>query len=471
MTDFMLLRPLWLLALLPLIALAWYFRKNDQAKGWHTVLSPEIAQFLLAQHQPTTKSKHFFIPLVCIWVLTTISLSGPSFSYTERPVASISQAKIMVLDMSLSIRATDLKPNRLAQLRFKSTDIINGIKEGEIGLVAYAGDAFVISPLTTDTSTLLNLLPNLSPEIMPVKGSKPEAGIHQAIELLTNAGYQQGQILLVTDGINSDQANSINALLADTDYSLSILGIGTAQGAPIKTINGQLLKSNQGKIVVPQLNARLLKDTAQSNSGQVQVITHGSQQLKDLFNHPLSFKNNQKTELTTEQRNDDGIWLLPLIALLAAFSFRKELFFSFFFMFLLQPESSYAAETSVWNNSNENGALLYQDKQYQQAADTFSDEKWQASALYEAGKYQQAIDLWANDPSSDSYYNQGNALMQLGNIDEATKAYEQALKLDPKNNDAKGNLALAKQIKQQQKQQQGDKGKDSQDQQDSQSQQ
>ena len=119
-------------------------------------------------------------------------------------------------------------------------------------------------------------------------------------------------------------------------------------------------------------------------------------------------------------------------------------------MFLLQPESSYAAETSVWNNSNENGALLYQDKQYQQAADTFSDEKWQASALYEAGKYQQAIDLWANDPSSDSYYNQGNALMQLGNIDEATKAYEQALKLDPKNNDAKGNLALAKQIKQQQ---------------------
>ena len=101
MTDFMLLRPLWLLALLPLVALAWYFRNTDQTKGWYTVLSPEIAQFLLAQHQPATKSKHFFISLAGIWVLTTMALSGPSFSYTERPVASISQAKVMVLDMSL----------------------------------------------------------------------------------------------------------------------------------------------------------------------------------------------------------------------------------------------------------------------------------------------------------------------------------------------------------------------------------
>ncbi|WP_019628803.1 VWA domain-containing protein, partial [Moritella marina] len=473
MTDFMLLRPLWLLALLPLIALAWYFRKNDQAKGWHTVLSPEIAKFLLAQHQPATKSNNLFIPLACIWVLTTMALSGPSFSYTERPVASISQAKVMVLDMSLSMRATDLKPNRLAQLRFKSTDILSAVKEGEIGLVAYAGDAFVISPLTTDTSTLLNLLPNLSPEIMPVKGSKPTAGIRQAIELLTNAGYQQGQILLVTDGINTNQADSINTLLADTDYSLSILGLGTEQGAPIKLADGQLLKNNQGTIVVPQLDARLLKDTAKTNSGQVQVITHGSQPLNDLFNHPSRFKNslnNQKTELTTEQRNDDGIWLLPLIALLAAFSFRKQLFFSFLLVFLLQPEPSYAAETSIWKNDNENGASLYKNKQYQQAADTFSDTNWQASALYQAGEYQQAIDLWADEPSSDSSYNQGNALMQLGNLDDATKAYEQALKLDPENSDAKSNLEVAKKMQQQQKQQ-GDKGKDNQSQQDSQDQQ
>jgi len=450
MTDFMLLRPLWLLALLPLIALAWYFRNNDQAQGWHTVLSPEIAKFLLAQHQPATKSKNFFIPLACIWILTTIALSGPSFSYTERPVASISQAKVMVLDMSLSMRATDLKPNRLTQLRFKSTDILSGIKEGEIGLVAYAGDAFVISPLTTDTSTLLNLLPNLSPEIMPVKGSKPTAGIRQAIELLTNAGYQQGQILLVTDGINAAQADSINTLLADTDYSLSILGLGTAQGAPIKLTDGQLLKNNQGTIVVPQLDASLLEDTAKTNSGQVQVITHGSQPLNDLFNHPSRFENsqnNQKTELTTEQRNDDGIWLLPLIALLAAFSFRKQLFFSFFLVFLLQPEPSYAADTSIWKNGNEKRCNIVSKQKYQQSADTFSDPNWQASALYKAGEYQQAIDLWADDNSSDALYNQGNALMQLGNIDDATKAYEQALKWDPENSDAKGNLEVAKQMK------------------------
>ena len=88
------------------------------------------------------------------------------------------------MDMSYSMYATDIAPNRLTQARFKALDLLQLFKEGETGLIAYAGDAFTVSPLTTDVTTLENLIPSLSPEIMPSKGSNVLAGIDQAVSLL-----------------------------------------------------------------------------------------------------------------------------------------------------------------------------------------------------------------------------------------------------------------------------------------------
>lgn len=471
MTSFILLRPLWLIAIIPLFIIAWFIRKQHKNKGWGSLLAPEIAQFLLQDQTKQAKRQSLFLPLAVTWLLTVIALAGPSFSYTERPVASLTQAKVIVLDMSLSMRATDLKPNRLTQMRFKVTDLLAANKEGEVALIAYAGDAFVISPLTTDTNTLLNLLPNLSPEIMPSKGSNPVAGINQAIVLLTNSGYQQGQILLVTDGMTVSQSEDINQLLAETDHSLSVLAIGTKQGAPITLKNGKLLKNNLGTIVIPQVETARLNNLADQLNGQFQQLNHGSQILTDLFATKINMSNTNATELKTIQRNDDGIWLVPLIALMVALSFRKQLFFTLLLpLLMLQSNDSFAADrslqsplqvTSVWNNEDENGAILFDQQDYQNAADSFRDSNWQASALYKAGEYQQAAEIWAQQQGADASYNLGNAYTQLGDLEKAGAAYKESLKLNPDNKDAQANLRLLEQLKKNQdKKQQGQQNKD-----------
>jgi len=480
-TSFILLRPLWLIAIIPLFIIAWFIRKQHKNKGWSNLLAPEIAQFLLQDQTNQAKRQNLFLPLVITWLLTVIALAGPSFSYTERPVTSLTQAKVVVLDMSLSMRATDLKPNRLTQMRFKVTDLLAANKEGEVALIAYAGDAFVISPLTTDTNTLLNLLPNLSPEIMPSKGSNPVAGIKQAIVLLTNSGYQQGQILLVTDGITVSQSEDINQLLAETDHNLSVLAIGTKQGAPITLKNGKLLKNNLGTIVIPQVETARLSNLANQLNGQFQQLNHGSQILTDLFATKINMSNTNATELKTIQRNDDGIWLVPLIALMVALSFRKQLFFTLLLPFLampvllLQSNNSFAADgpisisttptskqtTSIWKNSDENATILFNQQDYKNAADSFSNSNWQASALYKAGEYQQAADIWAQQQGADASYNLGNAYTQLGDLEKADAAYKESLKLNPDNKDAQANLKLLEQLKKNQdKKQQGQQNKD-----------
>lgn len=116
----------------------------------------------------------------------TTALAGPSFGYKETPSFQLSGARILVMDMSRSLYATDLKPNRLTQAKYKAKDLLPYWKEGMTGLVAYANSSYLVSPLTGDSKTLDNLITNLSPEIMPYKGkgSNLSAAITQSIEMM-----------------------------------------------------------------------------------------------------------------------------------------------------------------------------------------------------------------------------------------------------------------------------------------------
>ena len=86
--------------------------------------------------------------------------------------------------MSRSVYANDIKPSRLAQIKYKAQDLLPLLNQGQTGLVAYAGDAYTLSPLTTDSATLSNLVQNLSPEIMPIQGARADLGVKQAISIM-----------------------------------------------------------------------------------------------------------------------------------------------------------------------------------------------------------------------------------------------------------------------------------------------
>ena len=257
--DFHFLRPEWFYALIPLLIAVWFVKRwRARATGWQGVIANHLYQHLITGKQQSVTS--LFVPLLALtWLLGVIALAGPTWERIPQPVYQVKTGHVLVLDMSLSMRATDIAPDRLSRAKYKAIDLVNLIDEGDMGLVAYAGDAFVISPLTEDANTLNALLPGLSPEIMPVAGSDPVQGLRLAETLLTNAGFQNGMLYWITDGVEISQMKELSDFLSETPFKVNILGVGTEEGAPIKQLNGELLKRNNGSIVVPKLNAGALQ--------------------------------------------------------------------------------------------------------------------------------------------------------------------------------------------------------------------
>jgi len=168
MTDFHFIRPLWLLAIFLLIAALYLLKRlRVSQSGWDKILPQHLAQILIttptANKNNKAQSKPLsLLPAGIIGVLTIIALAGPTWQKLPQPVFKVNQGSVLIMDMSYSMYATDITPNRLTRARYKAIDLLNGLTEGEVGLVAYAGDAFTISPLTEDTNNIKLLLPSFA---------------------------------------------------------------------------------------------------------------------------------------------------------------------------------------------------------------------------------------------------------------------------------------------------------------------
>ncbi len=446
------LRPEWLLALIPLALLLWQLKRQQyQASSWNRYIAPHLAKVLVSG-QATTKKGHLGL-ISFIWLIGVLALSGPALTKQNLPVFESNLGRVIVMDMSLSMYATDLAPNRLTQAKFKATDLIKSLKEGETGLVAYAGDAFTISPLTRDKATLLNLLPTLSPEIMPVLGSNLPAAISQAKQLLLQGGHLKGEIILVTDGINPEQISDTKSLLADSQYRLSIMAMGTTQGAAIRLPDGQLMRDNSDQVVVSKTNLNQLGTLANQSGGKLFSYRADGQDLESLIDSLSQETDAKASELEGETWQDLGPYLTLLLLLPVLLSFRQA--FAAIACFLVLAPSPQAQAISwqhPFSTDDQRAMQAYQADQHQQAAELFNSPQWKASALYKSGDYQQALALFEQDDSANGLYNQGNSLMQLNDLDKAIERYQQALDKDPQLTQAKQNLELAKQLKEQQTQ-------------------
>ncbi|MCU7997956.1 VWA domain-containing protein [Shewanella sp. SM95] len=472
------IRPEWLLALVPLaLALLSLWRQHESHSAWNRYIAPHLAKILVTQGNK--KSRRPLHLLAFTWLMATFALAGPAVNKQSLPVFAAEQGRVLVMDMSVSMFATDLAPNRLTQAKFRATDLLRNLKEGETGLVAFAGDAFTISPLTRDTGTLLNLLPTLSPEIMPVRGSNLAAGLTQAKTLLAQGGHIRGDIILMTDGITAAQFDDANSALSGTQYRLAVVTFGTSQGAPIRLPDGQLQRDSSNEVVVASTDFGLLQKLAADNKGVlIQNRTDGNDlaQLQDWLSDTGDAK---ATDLDGETWQDLGPYLALLLLLPALFSFRQGIVASVGFATLIgglllaaAPQSAHAsvwdnAWDNVWKTPDQQAMQAYQSQDYANAAKQFESPQWRGSAQYKAGDYEQALKTFEQDSSAQGLYNQGNALMQLGKPDKAKERYQAALEKQADFPAAKANLELAeKQLKEQQKQQgkndQQDKNQDQQ---------
>ena len=498
MTDFHFIRPWWLLALIVLLFVLYLLKRITLAKsGWQQFLPEHLKAVLLensrensSQHNQQSKNNRLsglLLPFI-IGFITIIALAGPTWKKLPQPVYDIEQGSVLIMDMSYSMLATDLKPNRLTRARFKATDLLDKLTDGDIGLIAYAGDAFTISPLTADANNIKLLLPSLSPDIMPELGSNPLSALMLADTMLKNAGHIKGDIYWFTDGIDFEDIQDIKSWSATLPHHLHILGIGTQSGAPIKLTSGELLKDNSGAIVIPKLNPDYLSSVALNGRGTYETIRNDIKDINNLLASALTKKSltEDEQEQTADfqvgdQWQEVGPYLLLIILPLILSYFRRGnllvilpmglpigLSLSLFFSLLLTPAPSYAQEEQsmwqdLWQTKDQQAQAQFNQQNYQSAAKQFTDPNWQGSAHFKAQEYEQALQAFQKDNSATGLYNQGNALAQLQKLDEAIEAYEEALSKDPNLLDAKENKEKLEALqKQQQEQQQNNKDQDSQ---------
>ncbi|WP_039032827.1 vWA domain-containing protein [Shewanella sp. ECSMB14102] len=467
------IRPEWLWALVPLaLLLVLQSRRQTGQSDWDRYIAPHLAPLLLTQGSKSRQNRLPWLGLA--WLVAVLALSGPALYKKPLPVFASSTGRVLVMDMSLSMYATDAAPNRLTQARFRATDLLGQLNEGETALLAYAGDAFIISPLTRDRNTLLNLLPTLSPAIMPVRGSNLTAALEKAKELLSQGGHLQGDIILITDGVGSRQLNAAKQAIEGSHYRLGILAIGSSQGAPIRLPDGQLLKDSRNEVVVPATDFGLLSELASAGNGILVPYSNDGKDLQTLVQWLATSSDATETDLAGDTWVDLGPYLAFLLLLPLLLSFRSGLpvlLLPLSLGLLVSPPSQASGWDDLWQTRDQQGMQAFKQEDFATAADKFVDPAWQGSARYRSGDYQGALQAFEQDGSATGLYNQGNALMQLGQYEEAIKRYSDALTQVPDMQDAIDNKALAESLLKQREQQQDQQSQDKQEDQSQQDQQ
>ena len=472
--SFQFLRPGWLVLIIPGCWLV--FRLHQRLKkrtDWSGVVEPHLLELLLVEARGIRRTWiHWMLSLMLILVLT--AMAGPVLEKRSVPILKKNLAKVLVLDVSHSMLAEDLRPNRIERAKFKLRDLLNRIDEGQTALIAYAGDAHVISPLTSDTHTITTLLPGLEPDIMPHRGSRPDRAMELAVKLLDGHSANPGEVIWLTDGIPENMIPTVAQLLGR--HRLSVIGVGTVKGAPIPGKNNGFLKNSKGGIVMSRLDTSHLQALAQQKGGTFQILRNDDQDLERVLNQPILM--NEYLEDETEKQGDiwreEGPWLLLVLLPLAALMFRRGLIFGFLLISLhlpgfLMSERAYAFEwKDLWKNKDQQGQQYFIEGSHSEAAQVFENPEWKGLSHFRSGNLENALEEWKGIDSPRSLFNQGNALAKLGKFDQAIDSYDQVLEREPEHSDARFNRDLLKKLleeqdkQKQQNQEQDGSGEDQQ---------
>ena len=449
--DFHFLRPWWLLGALPALALAaLWARRRLAGSHWRDAVEAHLLDALLERASERRHRWLAWAPALALLV-GAAALAGPTWERLPQPVERKQDGLVILFDLSLSMYAQDLSPSRLARAGHKIADVLRARDEGFTALVAYAGDGHVVAPLTDDVRTIENLLTALSPAMMPVFGSNPASAIDLALELFANAGMAQGRLLMVTDGI--DRVSDVTDRCSRR-FPLSILGMGTAAGAPIPlefaNQPGQLLRNSQGQIVRARVDGDRLATVADLCHGRYRHAGLGDADIRHLLATPLPGEDgSQEVDREFDAWADFGFWGAVLLLPVLLLGFRRGVLACFLVCLLPFPASADVWD-DLWQRRDQQGWQALEDGSPEAAAELFEDQDWRNAALYRSQDYQGAAQGWSAANTPTDFFNLGNALAQLGDYQAAIAAYDQALSNAPGHEDAAFNKALMEQLLEQQ---------------------
>jgi Ca-activated chloride channel family protein len=325
MRHFHFLHPYCLLALPPLLALAvWLARRRGREGAWAAVLDGELLSALRLSDGAMGRSPWILIAI--LWTLAVLALAGPAWRRQVTPAYRAPGAWLVALDLSPSMDATDVQPSRVARARIAIQALLSAAHDARVGLVAFAGEAYTVAPLTSDVATVRNLAQPLAPSLMPESGHRLAPALADAGRLLQASPGEDRQIIVLTDGLD-DPAQALLAAqqLHRRGIDVSVIGVGTSTGAPQPDGNGGFVRNGSGQVVVSRLDAGLLQRIATAGGGRYATLSS----LPQLIAHLQRAGSRRMSSGVAAPRVrlaswlDEGVWLLPPLLLLAALLARR----------------------------------------------------------------------------------------------------------------------------------------------------
>ena len=272
------LRPMWLLALPVLLAIVvWLARQRARGEDWSQVIDAELLPALQLDNDSSAggTSARPWPWLAMAWTLAVLALAGPSWQQDQAPAYRAPAAWLLVLDLSPSMDATDLPPNRVSRARYALDDILSAARDARVGMVAFSDEAYTVTPLTQDVATVRALIPSLAPEMMPSAGDHLAPALAQAQQLLNASGARDKRMVVVTDGFDDPAAVlRAAAALKAQGITINVVGAGTPGGAPLRSANGSFAQTANGQTQLTKLNLEQLQQLASSGGGQYVDITN-----------------------------------------------------------------------------------------------------------------------------------------------------------------------------------------------------
>ena len=411
------LRPLWLLLLLPVAALWAALRFADRRKG---PAGDAIAPHLRAALTVGAAGRRRLRPVdsvAAVFVLAALGAAGPTWSRIPDPFAAQSAPAVVVLAVTTSVEASDVPLSRLDRGKQKIRDFLELRAGARTALVGYAGSAHVVLPMTEDPSVMVPYLDGLSPEIMPAEGAVAAQALALAQALL--AGEEApGGILFVTDALDPTDTAALDA-------------------AP-------------GPLAVLALRPEGSRDRGlDALSAPVVQVTPDAADIRRIDGLLNAAYRRAQLEDVAQPWEDRAHWLAWPAALLLLLWFRRgwtmrRVSVLGLALALTAPGSARADGVADWFlTPDQQGRLAFERKQFERAADLFTDPLWRGYALYKDGQYEEAVTVLDRVETAQAAFIQGMAHLKSRGYRDGVRSFELALARDPDYPGAAENLAQA----------------------------
>lgn len=413
LTNFHFIRP-WVLLLLivPLLSLWRKVGIKNVASSWEDICDPNLLNFLLIK-----ESQLSFFSLKKIIYLgifsAIIAAAGPSWKKNEIPSFVVENPNMFILSLAQDMMLNDITPSRLDRAKFVISDLADAFPQAQFGIEVYSEEPYIVSPISDDANLLKNLLPQIVTNIVPDQGDRLDRAINLAIERFQSAGYAHGNIIIFTSDVGQRFDLALDAIqkAAQLNYKIYIVDASFSGNEKLQ------LLANKGHgfyISVKDTNFQpLIDNISKMNDEQVKL----SQNLRSNF-------------------VDYGYYLLIIPLICTLIFFRRGVLFVFVLFF------AFDAHAGFFLNDNQTALRYFNNGNYEQAAQTFQDTIWKGVALFKADKLEEALKEFEKMNSDIAFYNKGLTLAKLCKYEEAQKAFQQVLAINPSHQDAQYNLSV-----------------------------